>query len=339
MTSKNLSTWRPAEAISVCQPPSLSNGGYLLLDPGALPDAGQLPSLNARACVPTNWSKDLVGLPVLLDLDQCEADQTEWLTSILSGEHEMQPCVPLARPRVCALLRSSLSMDAIVLRLSQQMLVLPSDESGNRAGRGALWRFFDPRVFANLCWLLDPDQLATLSHPVSTWIFPWFGNWFELNLPTGVPVPDIKTKERVAGFSPINIEVWERAQRIALINQVLARLALPLDLPWWQRASLAMRIEVALVMARDRLRWDQSEDQMRYAEHVMRCGPEFLNHPKLAPYWMLRDKEKTSGGWKDLVALLTALEYDVLEKWPLDISQVLAPAEISNIGTLEMRHP
>ncbi|MGO4417097.1 hypothetical protein AB4Z27_29475, partial [Cupriavidus sp. KB_39] len=41
---------------------------------------------------------------------------------------------------------------------------------------------------------------------------------------------------------------WARAQRIALVNQVLARLALPRDLSWAQRAAQAMRIEPDLAV-------------------------------------------------------------------------------------------
>lgn len=335
MTATNRTTWRAAEAISVCQPPALSRGGYLLLDPGAFRDAGDLTPLNGRVCVPTNWSRDFTGLPMLVDLNQCEAPQTAWLESIVSEDHETQRRVPLSQPRVCACLTASGSMDAIASHLAQQMLVLPTDKSGNRSGRGALWRFFDPRVFANLCGLLDPVRLATLTGPVSTWVFPWFGEWFELDTPSdSASLFDMNTREPVAGFTPVDIDVWERAQRIALINQVLAQLALPPGLSWWQRASLAMRIEPALAMAKQRLCWNQPEDQMQYAGHVVRCGSAFLNHPRLAPYWALRDGQNTSGSWADLANLLTTEEYELLAQQAVNITPTLPPADISNTGTL-----
>ncbi|CAB3677269.1 hypothetical protein LMG24238_02429 [Paraburkholderia sediminicola] len=334
MTVSTSTTWRVADAISVCQPPSLSRGGYVLVDPGAFPDAGELASLYGRMCVPTNWGKDFTGLPMLIDLRQCDAGRIEWLESSLSDELDAQQRFPLIQPRVFAFLETLVSADAFAAHLAQQMLVLPIDRTGNRSGSGALWRFFDPRVFANLCWLLDTDQLTALTGPVSTWRFPWFGNWFELAMPV-VRIAGVDSAERIAGFARIDIEVWERAQRIALVNQVLARLALSPALHWPQRASVANRIEAALAVAKNRLRWHQPDDQARYAEHVVRCGPAFLNHPKLAPYWTLREAQETPGSWADLAALLTIEESNILAQQAMNIVQTLPPAEFSNTAALE----
>ncbi|CAE6790387.1 DUF4123 domain-containing protein [Paraburkholderia aspalathi] len=330
------STWHLADAISDCQPPSLSRDGYALVDPGAFSDAGELASLCGRMCVPINWGKDFTGLPMLIDLRQCDARQKEWLESALADDLEAQQRFPLFRPRVCGYLETLVSADVVASHLGQQMLVLPIDKSGNRSGSAALWRFFDPRVFANLCWLLDADRFAALTGPISTWLFPWFGNWFELAT-SPVRITGVNAAERIAGFMRIDIEVWERAQRVALVNQVLARLALPPDISWSQRASVANHIETAVAVAKDRLHWDEREDQARYAEHVVRYGLAFLTHPKLAPYWTLREAQRTPGSWADLAALLTTEEYDVLAQQAMNTVPTLPPANFSNTAALGTR--
>jgi len=249
MTTPNQTMPPSAGAISTCQPPSLFHGGYLLLDPGAFRATEELTPLHGRVCVPTNWSGDLTGLPMLIDLRQCGERQVQWLESIVGEEYEAQQLEPLSRPRICAHLKAPVPVDALASHLANQMLVLPIDKTRNRSGQGALWRFFDPRVFANLCWLLNPDQLAVLLAPVSTWAFPWFGNWFAIDMAAnGGSTLDEIPQERIAGFTPIEIDLWARAQRIALVNQVLARLALPRDLSWAQRAAQAMRIEPDLAV-------------------------------------------------------------------------------------------
>src|SRR5579863_2939108 len=61
--------------ISVCPIPLLPESGYLLIDPGAFSDAGELDFLQPLVCRPTNWSRDTTGLPVVVDLARCGLGQ------------------------------------------------------------------------------------------------------------------------------------------------------------------------------------------------------------------------------------------------------------------------
>lgn len=313
MTAQPQLTPRRAGSISAFEPSDALQTGYLLVDPGALPDGISLTALAALPCTPTNWEADLTGLPAAIDLAQCEPSQRDWLASVLQNEHTQRKCYPLAPPSICAHLMASASCAEVATHLAQQLLVLPIDKSGYRSGAPCLWRLFDPRVFANLCWMLDPEHHHALLGPISAWAFPWFDHWFTLkkNQPWRTPSEDGPNPSSVRP-RPVDMDMWQRAQRIAQINQVLARLALSPDISWEQRSSTAQCIESALATAKHRLHWDHLEDQMGYAESAIRYGNAFLDHPRLATYWTLREERKASGSWSEAASVLTDDDYQAL---------------------------
>ncbi len=324
-----------AARVSACQPPLLSDGGYLLLDPSAFVDAGYVASLPSKPCRPTNWGRDAAGLPALLDLAQCDALQKEWLASVISEEHENRRRVPLMHCGVCGHLEAPVASDEIVAHLADRLLVLPVHKSGNRSLSGALWRFFDPRVFANLCWMLEPPNLDALAGPLSRWVFPWFDNWFDFQAAADeLRVREVEQeapqRERIGDFARIDVDTWERAQRIPVINQVLARLALPPELSWEQRAAVALRIESALTVAQQRLHWDQREDQVQYAELAVRHGPAFLDHPGLVECWARLEARTVSMSCAEAIALLAPGEYEALSRHALDFFGALPETHSPN---------
>lgn len=316
-------TMQRLDRISVCPVPSLPESGYLLIDPGAFSGTGELDFLQPLVCRPTNWGGDLAGLPAIVDLAQCDVGQRDWLVSVINTEHEGRQRMPLMRPGICAYIEASVDAAALASYLADQMLVLPVEKSGHRALAGALWRFFDPRVFANLCWILEASHLATLVGPASRWVYPWLDSWYEFNTVEdhvsnpGVQ-PGVAQRERIAGFARIDIDVWERTQRIAIINQTLVRLRLPTELPWQEKAAMAARVESALTDAERRLRWEQSEDQMNYAEHVARYGAAFRNHPRLVERWAQLEARTETMSCSELIALLTPEEYVALAQHAAD---------------------
>jgi hypothetical protein len=314
---------QPADGVSACQPPSLADGGYLLLETSAFVNAGYLSSLPVNECRPINWGRDKSGLPVLVDLAQCNALQREWLALSIGEEHDNRRDMPLMRSVVCAYLDTPVGLDEIATCLADRLLVLPVHKNGNRSLSAALWRFFDPRVFANLCWMLEPSSLDALTAPLSRWVFPWFGNWLEFNAAAGEPrMPemeqDASQQERIGDFARIDIDTWERAQRIPLINQVLARLDLPPELSWQLRAAAAFQIESALIVAERRLRWDRPEDQIQYAEHAVRHGPAFLEHRGLVEYWARLEARTVSMSCSEVIASLPPGEYEAFSRHALD---------------------
>jgi hypothetical protein len=242
---------------------------------------------------------------------------------VINTEHESRQRMPLTRPGVCAYIEASVNASALTSYLADQMLILPVEKSGHRALAGVLWRFFDPRVFANLCWILEPGHLATLIGPVSRWVYPWLDSWYEFN-PAADHLsklnidPDVAPRERIGGFARIDIDVWERAQRIAMINQTLARLSLAAELPWRDKAAVAARVESALTEAEHRLHWKQAEDQMNYAEHIARYGAAFRDHPRLVDRWAQLESRTETMSCSELIASLLPEEYGALAQPTVD---------------------
>jgi hypothetical protein len=302
------------DRVSVCPVPLLPESGYLIVDPGAFPNIDELDFLQPLVCTPTNWGRDFTGLPAIIDLARCDVGQRDWLASVINAEHESRLYMPLTFPSVCAYVEASVDANTLARHLANQLLVLPVEKGGHQALAGALWRFFDPRVFANLCWILEPGHLTTLVGPVSRWVFPWLDSWYEFNANDFEfskldSVSEVAPLERIGGFARIDIEVWDRTQRIATINKTLARIGLPSELPWQEKAAMAAVVESALIEAQCRLHWKQAEDQMSYAEHIARYGAAFRNHPRLVDHWPKLETRVETMSCSELIALLSHDEY------------------------------
>jgi len=316
MTTSNLIPAASTSSIFACERPALPDRGYLLLDPSALSDAHTLASQPLKVCVPANWGQDAMGLPVLIDLAQCDVLQHEKLALQLENEDRSCQQTPLMHVGICAHIEINMGIDAFAAHLAERLLVMPISRDGNRALKGVLWRYFDPRVFANLCWMLDSGSLATLTGSASRWTFPWLGAWYKFDAAAddGVAIesqPLAAQADRIAGFMPVDMEMWARAQQVSTINQVLVRLAM-LEPLWVQRVAVARRVETAMTEARHCLHWDHPEDQAQYAEYVVRYGPAFLEHPKLIEYWPQIKSRTTNLRCADLVSLLSPDDYTAL---------------------------
>jgi hypothetical protein len=305
------------DRVSVCPVPLLPESGYLIVDPGAFPNIGELDSLQPLVCRPTNWGRDFTGLPAIIDLARCDVGQRDWLASVINAEHGSRLDMPLTLPGVCAYIEASVDANTLARHLANQLLVLPVEKGGHRALAGALWRFFDPRVFANLCWILEPEHLTTLVGPASRWVFPWLDSWYEFNANDfECSKPDsafeVAPLERIGGFARIDIDVWDRTQRIATINQTLARLGLAAELPWQDKAAMAALVESAVIEAQRRLHWKQADDQTNYAEHIARYGAAFRNHPHLVDRWAQLEARAEAMSCFELIGLLSPDEYRAL---------------------------
>lgn len=68
-------------------------------------------------------------------------------------------------PRICALIATGVEAPELLKHLGD-MIAVPRETNGYSA-----FRFYDPRVFPNLHWILSPEQLACLYGPIETWSY------------------------------------------------------------------------------------------------------------------------------------------------------------------------
>jgi hypothetical protein len=317
MTNPHMTPLNTGASVLACSSATLPESGYLLLDPDAFPDSRQVAQLHPTVCRPTNWGQDTTGLPVLVSLARCDSWQTKWLRDFLEAEHGNSRYTPLMRHGICAHIETDVGIDELAVHLANEMLVLPISKDGNRTLGAALWRFFDPRVFANLCWMLEAAHLKALVGPVAKWTFPWLGTTYVVDLVAdeflaGKTEQAFLRPERIAGCAPIDIGVWERAQRISNINQVLMRLRFRAEPSWGQRAAFARSAETALADAAHRLHWGHTEDLVLYADHVVRYGAAFVEHHKLVACWAQIAERAANMRCADVIALLAPDEYAAL---------------------------
>ncbi|CAN7634289.1 DUF4123 domain-containing protein [Trinickia sp. LjRoot230] len=70
-----------------------------------------------------------------------------------------------APPVLCAILECDKASHRLQQHLAER-LVLPKPTEGT-----AIFRFYDPRVFAHLQWILKPEQLGALMGPAARWTY------------------------------------------------------------------------------------------------------------------------------------------------------------------------
>jgi hypothetical protein len=156
--------------------------------------------------VPELGMQSLV-LPRLLNLRVLsDAESTTLYGQVLQWERANPD-----HPFFTALFATDLSEEQVLNRLGSRFLYRRS------AQEHVLLRWYDPRVFCHLLWLLDKGQLAQLLGPVRVW------SW---RAPAGV----WQQCERAAGlatFAPFRPSPaqWATLGRLGVLNRILAYLA------------------------------------------------------------------------------------------------------------------
>ncbi|MGH8788220.1 MAG: DUF4123 domain-containing protein [Cupriavidus necator] len=240
--------------------------GYLVLDllnhdPALL----DLSALTLHECVPAGIGDNAHLMPALVDLVTTPADVQRTLLI-----HAWQSAMRGDPPFICAWLQSPASMQEVSSHLASCL-------TGTDHAEGhALWRFYDPRVFIHMAWLLRPAQLHALFGPCEQWGFAWAGDWYQLARPTLTePAPTLPRP-----WWP-DAAQWPTVQQTADIEQVLTRVA------GESKPSLAHAptVDRALRHADEVLHLTLPADRRHYATHVAAFGQPFEDQPKLQAAW------------------------------------------------------
>lgn len=168
---------------------------------------------------------------------------------------------PAKMPPVCLFLKSELSPEEIKNSLLSMLIIM--DEYKRRH----ILRFYDPRVLFHLHWMLNSWDFRSKfnTREIPYWTFWLEGRWHTLAYEKN-PLFDASTA--TASFNQI--------QRIGLINQVLARLPLILDIEI--RRETSRRIDKLL----EQCPLVTEADKIAFSTQGLIYGDDFWNTEKMS---------------------------------------------------------
>ncbi|UXY16285.1 DUF4123 domain-containing protein [Chitiniphilus purpureus] len=239
----------------------LARHHYAIVDRFALNPAAWHEALPLRPLVPVQLQSDADKMPALLPLGELSAPQLVLLCDNLLAAEQGEADALLA----CLLHIPGGDTDALVRHFSNHLLL--------RSPQGrALLRYYDPRVFVHLTWLLNPDQLADLFGPTTQWTCLLKHQW------VSIPRPVAAESCQYWGASR-----QQRVQldQVGLINAVLANWLAPASPAWADLSAfvpLARQVEAALSTAQQRYGLQDAADLAEFAVQALRHGASFHLH-------------------------------------------------------------
>lgn len=169
-------------------------------------------------------------------------------------------------PFFSALLVAEADTPSVVAHLSQRLLIDAPD------GQKALFRYFDPRVFRHLKWLLSNRQMTLLMGRTTRWSWrDTVGDWQQYER---VGSPSVLSGMRLDSVQ------WRGLQRLGLLNKTLAQVArvnrrTALD------DACAKGVDALLCEAHDKWRLYDDADRCLYAVQAITIHPAIHRHPRM----------------------------------------------------------
>jgi hypothetical protein len=164
-------------------------------------------------------------------------------------------------PTICAIFESSATTQRLHRHLADALLLQKNPDVS------VVFRYYDPRVFVHLQWMLDSSQVAAVMGPVSVWsYFDQHTGWATRRFSPG------KESTRLQ----VSDQQYRDIARIALIERTLEPLRaqhpeLPPDLPRAMNRQLMKAEQYGL----------PTEDQGVFALHGILTTPDFDRHPRI----------------------------------------------------------
>lgn len=183
-------------------------------------------------------------------------------------------------PFFSALLVSNTETPAVAAHLSRRLRIDTPD------GGSALLRYFDPRVFRHLAWLLTDVQMGLLMGRITRW------TWRDM---TGAwrPYECVETPSPLSRFR-LTAEQWGSLQRLSLLNKTLRQIARSGPGTTLDDGS-AKRIDDLLREAYQQHRLDNDADRLLYAMQAVTIHPQIHRHPQIIQ--RLAHAHESSGGY------------------------------------------
>jgi hypothetical protein len=230
---------------------------YVITEPsnGEL-DFGDAPNAYRVGELVPSAKPELEGVaPVLMRLEHADRQLERVIEVAEIAQSSGRP------PVVCAILESDVRADRLLEHLANTLLIARPG-----GGNAVVFRYYDPRVFGHLQWILDSVQLRALLGPVSQW--KWLdesGHWQEV-IATG-------PQEASLTFSD---EQFRQLERLSFVRKALEPLsAAGIQTTW----DVARRLDRMLMKAE---RYGlPAEDRIPFALHGMLVAPNFDQHPQV----------------------------------------------------------
>lgn len=179
-----------------------------------------------------------------------------------AGRHERYS----RHPFFSALLVADGDTPAIAAHLSRR-LVIAMPDAGN-----ALLRYFDPRVFRHLSWLLTEAQMNLLLGPVTHWSWRNMAGTWQQHV-------RVEVSSLLSGLRPTP-EQWDSLQRLGLLNKSLCQIER--NAPGTVIDDRAARcVDTLLRDAYEQHRLTDEADRRLYAEQAFRFHRHIHRHPQL----------------------------------------------------------
>lgn len=207
--------------------------------------------------VPSGFEAEAHLMPQFVHLRRFDPVQRDALLDWLEGTSAGD-----GAPPVLAFVSSDADDARVLNHLRRQLIIGLSDD------RKYLLRYYDPKVFWHLHWILDETQRASLFGPLRQWVYWHAGRWREA------------TKPPVAPTRPAPLDRRQSAQlgRVASINKVLSCTEQPLDAT--AQLALAQRVDADIERAQHRGLGDEM-DLVCFARLCQTCHPRFDEHPNV----------------------------------------------------------
>ncbi|MFM0069573.1 DUF4123 domain-containing protein [Paraburkholderia sediminicola] len=163
-------------------------------------------------------------------------------------------------PLVCCFIDTAADTDTIRQHLAES-LVLGEPTSGT-----VVFRYYDPRVFVHLRWILDTQQFLALMGPTTKWTYlSGAGTWVEIPS-EGLPAHRLQVTE----------DQFRQLGRLPFVQRALEPLAaknvaIPEDLPRLLDRQLVKAERYGL----------RDEDRVPFALHGVFVAPNFDQHPQV----------------------------------------------------------
>lgn len=242
----------------VVQPLSAKNMNQFLIvetSNGAV-ELGAAPRMYHVGEIVPNAMPELKGvMPSLFSIEHAE-EQLPVITSIAARDVEDG-----LAPRVCACVHTEAAGSDLLLHLGN-VIALPTEPESFTA-----FRFYDPRVFRHLDWILRPDQLAHVYGPIVRWDYFSRQAWTSLTPPV----------EQAAQALRVSTEQRATLGRVHRIEQAIKSIS---DAGESLEGRSPRQIDALLIKAENY--GLSGEDLVVFAVQGALISPDFDSHPAVA---------------------------------------------------------